>query len=459
MKNPRIAYFLGVGGAGMSALARYYLKEGVKVYGYDKTETALTETLIEEGVSITYDDSIHSIPKEIGVEIGELLLVITPAIPSNHPHLLELIKIGHTPIKRAEILGRITQSRPTLAIAGTHGKTTTTAILAHIMAGTSKGCNAFIGGIAASIKSNLYWSEHAEWTIVEADEFDRSFHALHPTHAVITSLDPDHLDIYGDENSFIKAFKIFSSQVKDIAIVHHEIFNHFKDLKNIETYGIKVGDKEITHFPSEIKRIDVGYEFTLNLSNGEEVVEKITTNMMGLHNLENTIAAAALAHKAGVSSNIIKERIATFEGIYRRFQIHIKTEKRVYIDDYAHHPTELKKTIQAVREHFPGRHLTVIFQPHLFSRTKDQEEGFCKELRKVDRLILLPIYAARENPMPGFNTQSLFEKISHPHANTSTINSIFDTLKAHPVDVLLSVGAGDIDLLVSDLKKWTSMDA
>ena len=459
MENPQIAYFIGVGGAGMSALARYLLKEGYKVYGYDRTETSLTRQLVKEGIAITYNDSADAMPPEINISPEELLLVITPAIPPTHPHLVELKKLGHCPIKRAELLGRITQSTPTLAIAGTHGKTTTTAILAHIMDGTTKGCKAFIGGISTSTATNLYWSENAEWTVVEADEFDRSFHALHPTHAAITSLDPDHLDIYGDEENFIDAFKIFSSQIKQTTIVHHEIVSHFRGLKGIETYGIETEGKNFTHSASNINRIIGGYEFTLNISNKAEEIEKVVSNMMGMHNLENTIAAAALAYKAGVPTNIIVDRISTFKGIYRRFQIHTNTETSVYIDDYAHHPTELKKTIEAVREHFPGRHLTVIFQPHLFSRTKDQEQGFCQELRKVDRLILLPIYAARENAIPGFNTQSLFEKISHPHAKTSTINSIFDILKAHPVDVLLSVGAGDIDLLVPDLKKWTSMDA
>ena len=454
-----VAYLIGVGGAGMSAIARYLLKNGYEVYGYDRVKTQLTIELEQEGVIINYEFSSSSIPKAVMIESGELLLITTPAIPSSHPHLTYLQNAGHKAIKRSEFLGQITENKPTLGIAGTHGKTTITAILAHILDGTENGCNAFIGGVSANTKSNLYWSRNAKWTVVEADEFDRSFHELSPTHAVITSLDPDHLDIYGNEESFIEAFEIFADKVKEKLIVHHEIAQKFLEKTNLETYGIEQKGIEFTHIASQIGLSSSGLKFDLNLNNGLSILKNIEVNMMGLHNLENVIAASALAYNAGVQMETIKSQLSSFSGIYRRFQIHTNTQTSVYIDDYAHHPTELKKTIEAVREHFPDRHLTVIFQPHLYSRTQDQQEGFRIELNKVDRLILLPIYAARENPIDGFNTQSLFEKISHPHAETSTKNSIFDNLKGHHVDVLLSVGAGDIDLLVPSLKKWTSMYA
>jgi UDP-N-acetylmuramate--alanine ligase len=454
-----VAYLIGVGGAGMSAIARYLLKNGYEVYGYDRVKTQLTIELEQEGVIINYEFSSSSIPKAVMIESGELLLITTPAIPSSHPHLTYLQNAGHKAIKRSEFLGQITENKPTLGIAGTHGKTTITAILAHILDGTENGCNAFIGGVSANTKSNLYWSRNAKWTVVEADEFDRSFHELSPTHAVITSLDPDHLDIYGNEESFIEAFEIFADKVKEKLIVHHEIAQKFLEKTNLETYGIEQQGIKFTHFASQIGLSSSGLKFDLNLNNGLSILKNIEVNMMGLHNLENVIAASALAYNAGVQMETIKSQLSSFSGIYRRFQIHTNTQTSVYIDDYAHHPTELKKTIEAVREHFPDRHLTVIFQPHLYSRTQDQQEGFRIELNKVDRLILLPIYAARENPIDGFNTQSLFEKISHPHAETSTKNSIFDNLKGHHVDVLLSVGAGDIDLLVPSLKKWTSMYA
>jgi UDP-N-acetylmuramate--alanine ligase len=452
---PSVAYLIGVGGAGMSAIARYLLKNGCEVYGYDRAKTSLTEKLEQEGVHVNYALSLTAIPEAVRIKSGKLLLIITPAISSSHPHLIHLKKAGHNAIKRSEFLGQITENKPTLAIAGTHGKTTITAILAHILAGTENGCNAFIGGISANTKSNFYWSSKAKWTVVEADEFDRSFHSLSPTHAVITSLDPDHLDIYGNEERFVEAFEIFADKVKEKLIVCHEIAQKFGDRTNLETYGIEQTGLQLTHSASQIDWSSSGLKFDLNLNHKESVLKNIAVNMMGLHNLENVIAASALAYNAGATLETIKTRLGSFSGIYRRFQIHTNTSTSVYIDDYAHHPTELKKTIEAVRTHFPGRHLTVIFQPHLYSRTQDQQEGFRVELNQADRLILLPIYAARENQIDGFNTQSLFEKISHPHAETSTKNSIFDNLKGHPVDVLLTVGAGDIDLLVPSLKKWS----
>ena len=453
--SKKVAYFIGIGGAGMSSIARYLNKTDWRVLGYDKTETPLTDQLKQEGIKINFDISESSIPEEI--KKVDLLLVTTPAVSSDHPHLVALKKIGHKEIKRAELLGQITKSKATLAISGTHGKTSTTALLAHIIDGTPQRCNAFIGGVSAEINSNLYYSPNAKWTIVEADEFDRSFHHIHPTHAVITSVDPDHLDVYGSEVKFIEAFKIFASQVKEKVVIHHSIGTTFKNLRNIETYGLE--DSSFTHYATDICQTSSGTSFGLSLGNGDLVIPQIQIGLMGKHNLENIVAAAALAYLSGVKKGVISSRINSFKGIYRRFQIHINSGNKVYIDDYAHHPTELKKTIEAVRIHFPGKHLTVIFQPHLYSRTLDQMEGFVHELRKTDRLILLPIYAARENPIPGFNTQSLFEKISHPHGKTSTKNSILDNLKAHPVEILLTVGAGDISLIVPKLKNWMTMKA
>ena len=453
--SKKVAYFIGIGGAGMSSIARYLNKTGWHVSGYDKTETPLTDQLKQEGININFNRCDSSIPEEI--KKVDLLLVTTPAISSDHPHLIALKKLGHKAIKRAELLGKITKSKATLGISGTHGKTSTTALLAHIIEGTPQRCNAFIGGVSVETDSNLYYSPNATWNIVEADEFDRSFHHLHPTHAAISSIDPDHLDVYGSESNFIKAFKIFASQVKEKVVIHSSIAGTFDHLQNIETYGLE--DCSLTHYATDLSQTSSGFSFTLSLGNGKLVIPQVRVNLMGKHNLENTVAAAALAYLAGTKKEIISSRINSFKGIYRRFQIHLNSEFKVFIDDYAHHPTELKKTIKAVRTHFPGKHLTVIFQPHLYSRTLDQMDGFVHELRKTDRLILLPIYAARENPIPGFNTQSLFEKISHPHGKTSTKNSILDNLKAHPVEILLTVGAGDISLIVPKLKKWMTMQA
>tara|TARA_B100000780_G_scaffold276279_1_gene244553 strand:+ start:4090 stop:5454 length:1365 start_codon:yes stop_codon:yes gene_type:complete len=453
--NKKAAYFIGIGGAGMSSIARYLNKKGWSVSGYDRTETALTDKLQEEGIKINFELNLSDFPEEIKKK--GLLLVTTPAINADHPQLVKLSKLGHTAIKRAELLGSITSSNASLAISGTHGKTSTTAILAHIMDGTPKRCNAFIGGISAETNSNLYYSPGAEWTVVEADEFDRSFHHIYPTHTAITSIDPDHLDIYGNASNFIEAFHTFASQVKKKVVVHHSIAETFKHLKGLQTYGLD--NTSLTHYATDISQTSTGTSFTLSLGDDQMRIADASVNIMGRHNLENIVAAASLAYLAGAEKDVIGSRIKSFQGIYRRFQIHVNTASKVFIDDYAHHPTELKKTFEATKTHFPGKHLTVIFQPHLYSRTKDQMEGFIHELRKADRLILLPIYAAREKPIPGFNSQSLFEKILHPHGKTSTKNSILDTLKEHPVDILLTVGAGDISLIVPKLKKWMTLKA
>ena len=452
--NYKAAYFIGIGGAGMSALARYLNKEGLSVRGYDKVKTMLTDFLQIEGMEINFEDEIHSIPKDV-IEANpeDLLLVYTPAIPEDHKQLTHLKSLGHRAVKRAELLGKITSNKKSLAIAGTHGKTSTTAILAHILDGSPKGCNAFLGGIAGANNSNLYQSPHAEWTVVEADEFDRSFHHLYPTHGLITSLDPDHLDIYGTPEKFNVGFRIFQSQITGKTLVASHIKSEFE---GVETYGFEHGCDYLAY---DIEHKTTGIFCSLSFNKGSTKIESINLPLFGEHNLENAVGASALAHIAGVSSDIIKNQLESFPGIYRRFQIHVNSPDKVYIDDYAHHPTEIAKTIEAVREHFPGRHLTTIFQPHLYSRTKDQLEGFCKELAKSDRVILLPIYPAREEPIEGVNTQLILNNISGTHAELSTINSIFENLKAYSVDVVLTLGAGDIDTIVPKMKEFTSMDA
>jgi UDP-N-acetylmuramate--alanine ligase len=458
--NCKAAYLIGIGGAGMSAIARYLHNSGVMVSGYDKTETTLTDILQKEGIEINFTDVNGAIPEGIlSLQAGELLLITTPAVPSNNNQLCKLISMGHTPIKRAELLGKITENGSSIAIAGTHGKTSTTAMLAHILDGTPEGCNAFLGGISACNNSNIYVSNQAKWTVVEADEFDRSFHYLHPTNGLITSLDPDHLDVYGDEKSFVEAFEVFASQICNKILISKNVSI---STPGAERYGL-VNEHEdssnLTHYASSIESHHNGIKCSLSLSNGEVKFENLRVPLYGEHNLENLVGAAALAHHAGTPANIIASRIESFSGIYRRFQIHTNRKDSVYIDDYAHHPTEIKKTIEAVKEHFPGRHLTVIFQPHLYSRTRDQLDGFSRELVECDRLILLPIYAARENPIIGVNTQLILDNISHPHAETSTINSIFENLKAYSVDVILTMGAGDIDTIVPSLIEYTSMEA
>ena len=452
--NFKAAYFLGVGGAGMSSIARYLKREGLVVKGYDKTATKLTRELEQEGIDVNLCDSVEQIPEDIlSLTTEELLIVITPAIPEDNIQLKYLKSLGHVPIKRAALLGEIIKCTKSIAISGTHGKTSTTAILAHILDGTDSGCNAFLGGISAANNSNLYLSPNAEWTVVEADEFDRSFHHLHPTLGLVTSIDPDHLDVYGSVESFEEGFKIFTSQISEKVLIASSVD---KEKIDGETYGTT---EECDHFAYNIEHLADGVKCSISINKGEEVIEDVRLLLFGLHNLENSVGASVLAYYAGVKSDTIKTQLESFPGIYRRFQIHVNTSKRVYIDDYAHHPTEISKTIEATREHFPGRHLTVIFQPHLYSRTQDQLSGFAQELNKADRVILLPIYPARELPIPGVNTQLILNNMSNPHAEMSTKNSIFENLKAYSMDVVLSLGAGDIDTLVPAIKEFTALDA
>lgn len=454
--NYKSAYFIGIGGAGMSALARFLHRNGTSVSGYDRVRSRLCEKLEEEGILITYDDSIDSIPESIiSAPSNEVLIVFTPAIPDTHPQLQHFKTGGYELIKRAKLLGEIAPAESTLAVAGTHGKTTASCILAHILSGTEAGCNAFLGGIAAAHKSNLYTSEKALWTVVEADEFDRSFHHLSPTHSIITSTDPDHLDVYGTEEKFIEAFDIYRSKVSSKTIAAAGVTN----LDGIsEFYGTSPSSDtpNLTHFATDIAPHPTGITCTISLGAGSMVIPNIDLPMYGAHNLENAVGAAALAYYSGATAAEIAHGLSTFPGVYRRFQIHTNTPDLVYIDDYAHHPTEIKKAIEGVRNHFPGRHLTVIFQPHLYSRTADQLEGFCEELSKSDSLILLPIYPARELPIEGVNTQLILNNISHPHAKMSTINSIFENLKVESLDVILTLGAGDIDTLVPALCEFTA---
>ena len=432
----------------MSALARFLNQQGCQVSGYDRVRSRLCEQLEDEGVRINYKDTLDSI---IDLDKNDTLVVYTPAIPKTHQQLSYFQEEGFELIKRAKLLGQITPSQGILAISGTHGKTTASCILAHILNGTSKGCNAFLGGIAVATNSNLYSSSSAEWTVIEADEFDRSFHHLAPTHSIVTSTDPDHLDVYQTEEKFLEAFEMFAGKVSGKTIAA----NGVKNLASVdEYYGI--GSGELEHFAFEIEHHSKGQKCKISLGGGQMILGNIDLPMFGGHNLENAVGAAALAFYAGANAEEITNGLNTFPGVYRRFQIHTNTPAITYIDDYAHHPTEIKKAIEGVRNHFPEKKLIVIFQPHLYSRTTDQLTGFCEELSQADELILLPIYPARELPIEGVNTQLILNNISHPSAKLSTKNSIFENLKVDSPCVILSLGAGDIDQLIPALCEFTA---
>lgn len=443
LSAPGRAFFLGIGGIGMSALARYLKAEGWHVAGYDRTATPLTNALVNEGIAVSHDPTPGAFPS--GWNAAEVLCVYTPAVPMDLALRMHLEASGILH-KRSALLGAITRNHPTLAVAGTHGKTTTTTLLAHLLADR---CNAFLGGLAAATGSNLHLTPEAAWTVVEADEFDRSFLHLHPTHAAVTSLDLDHLDIYGDAEQFIAGFQSFTGQIQRTLLLHHALTGRLHPPVPVTTYGIDAGALRATR----VERHGAQTRFTLVRPDGPEV-PNLVLPMPGLHNLENAVAACGLALQAGLEPTELRARLASFQGVHRRFQYHLRGPETVYIDDYAHHPEELRCALEAARSAHPGKPLTGIFQPHLFSRTRDHLDGFAQVLSTLDALVLMPIYPAREAPIPGVDSQSLFDKISGPVKELAPAERIFDCLKGMPRDVVLTLGAGDIDRLVNPLTQW-----
>ncbi len=458
MDSKRYAYFIGIGGIGMSALARFLQQEhGLSVSGFDRTPSSVTEALESEGIKVVFDDAKSALPPELReAPIDSILVIRTPAVPDHHPHQRAFEARGISILKRSELLGILTASQPTLAVAGTHGKTTTCAILAHMAEGCPGGCNAFLGGITLKKKSNLYTSPNAPWTIVEADEFDRSFHRLKPQHAVITSLDADHLETYGSAEAYHEAFFAFDRLVESPSIVHASV-----EWPNIHAprYGIADNRKDAESLTYAAIRPHLNEGMIIaDVKLDGEWFEAIRFPMPGMHNVENAIAALALAKQAGLTISTCLERLATFPGIERRFAYHIRSQEGTYIDDYAHHPAELQAAIDAARVHHPNQEITGIFQPHLYSRTAAHLKEFGRILAQLDRVFLLPIYAAREEPIPGIDSQTLFENIPSGAKHLIQSEQIFDNLKVHPPQVLMTLGAGDINRCVEPLVKWLLED-
>jgi UDP-N-acetylmuramate--alanine ligase len=447
-------YFLGIGGIGMSALGRWFLKKGLKVSGYDRTSTTLTDELVKEGMVIHFDDNVDSIPAEVRQQKEKTLVIFTPAIPKNHLEYNYLKDNGYTILKRSEILGVITKGYKTVAVAGTHGKTTTSSMVAHILKVALKDMVGFLGGITTNYNSNLVM--HGEinnntTVVVEADEFDRSFLRLFPEIAVVTSADADHLDIYGDHDSLIQSFKDFIKQINrgGSLIIHESIaellasdIEHVK--KNI--YSMTRGQ----FFASNITASGGFFEFDLQ---GFGKVEHIKLGVPGFHNIENAIAASIAASLCGVSTAILKKALESFTGVKRRFEYIIKTKRIVFVDDYAHHPTEIEAFLKSMKSLYQGRKLTVIFQPHLFTRTRDFAEGFSKSLSIADELFLMDIYPARELPIPGVDSDMLMKNITSPVKVRCNKSDLMEKLDAVDVDVIVTVGAGDIDTFVTPIKK------
>lgn len=431
------AYFIGIGGIGMSAIARYFKFKGLNVAGYDKTESELTDTLQKEGIDVHYVDNVDFIPKDI----ANTLVVYTPAIPHDLKELKYVMDNGYNVFKRSKVLGEITDGERCLAVSGTHGKTTTSTLTAHILDESGEGCSAFLGGISKNYDTNLLMS-HTPTVVVEADEFDRSFLQLHPEIAVITAMDADHLDIYGDLEHVHEAFKAFASQVSGTVIAKLGLDITSKDT-NAKILRYHYNDPKADFYARNPQPDKLGY-FSFDIVWPGGVIEGVKCGTPGWVNVENSVAAAAICLTYGLKPVAIKHAIGTFQGVKRRLDIHVNTEKISYIDDYAHHPKELSTAISSMRDIFPGRKLTAIFQPHLYTRTRDFADDFAAALSKVDKLILLDIYPAREEPIPGVTSEIIFDKVTAPEKVMLHKEELMGYLEKEPVDVLITFGAGNI---------------
>ncbi len=441
MKN---VYFIGIGGIGMSAIARYYKFKGLDVSGYDRTPSELTHKLEAEGIRVHYEDRPDLVPSDK----EETLVVYTPAIPQDLGELRKVMDEGYTVLKRSRTLGEITRGQRCLAVAGTHGKTTTSTLTAHILTQTGAGCSAFLGGISRNYGTNLLMSRN-ETVVVEADEFDRSFLQLFPEIAVITSVEADHLDIYGDYAHVVEAFRAFASQVSGTLIVKKGApVSQEHTRAKVLTYHYK--DTSADFYAADAHPDALGH-FHYNLHYPGGVIEDICVGALGWVNAENSIAAAAIALTYGVDPEGVKAAIGTFEGVKRRLEVHVNTPALSYIDDYAHHPSELTSAITSMRDIFPGRKLTAIFQPHLYTRTRDFAPEFAKALSAVDKLILLDIYPAREEPIPGVTSEMVFRDVTAPEKVLLKKEELMDYLADEPLDVLATFGAGNIDRFIEPI--------
>lgn len=435
----------------MSALAKYFHAKGYIVSGYDKTSTPLTKSLEQQGIKIHFTDDEKNIPNEIKNNSLESLIVITPAIPKESIELNFFLQNNFTLIKRAAILGEITKGANTIAVAGTHGKTTTSTLVAHLIKEGEVDCSAFLGGISSNFNSNLLIGKD-NCVVVEADEYDRSFLTLSPSTAIVTSVDPDHLDIYHEHKNLKESFELFTEKIlaNGDLIVKLNLDFTTRENNSVKKYTYSIGGKS-DFFASDIQLIDGLYLFTLNTPSAK--IENLELGMAGLHNLENAIAASAAALLNGISSENLKNGLKTFRGVKRRFEYIFRNQKLVYLDDYAHHPEELLKCIESVKTIFPNKKITGIFQPHLFSRTRDFMDDFAKSLSMLDKCILLDIYPAREIPIPGITSDLLLAKITSPVKEKMYLNNIVNELDFFDTEVLLTLGAGDIDTIVEPLKQ------
>jgi UDP-N-acetylmuramate--alanine ligase len=450
-------YFIGISGIGMSAIARYFHSKGIEVSGYDKTQTELAKELEQEGISIHYNEDVDAIPKDVD------LVVYTPAVPKDHAELVYYREHGYEVVKRSDVLQAISADSFNICVAGTHGKTTITTMIAHILRHGGYGCNAFLGGISVNYGTN-FWNSSNNVCVIEADEYDRSFLKLSPNIAIITAMDADHLDIYGDEKTMQDAFIAFGNKVREDGLLVSKF--GLKRIKEVEvkrkvTYSLQNDSADV--FAQNIKIEEGGYVYDVN---GKIALSNVELRIGGMHNVENSLVAMTVASELGIDVQKIKAAVADFKGVKRRFEYIIPPMKKqeggyiepVMIDDYAHHPEELKALLTSVRSLFPQRIVTVVFQPHLFTRTRDLAEGFAEVLSIADRVILLPVYPARELPIEGVTSEMILKKVNNGDKMMLTKDELLDWMKEHELnkefgEVIVMAGAGDIDALVQPVKK------
>jgi UDP-N-acetylmuramate--alanine ligase len=444
LNNIQRVYLVGIGGIGMSGLARYFHHLGCIVCGYDKTPTDLTDELRNEGIPIIFDDCSELISKSFrDNDDDHTLIIYTPAIPKDSEILNFFQNKGFKLYKRSQVLGLISKSKFTVAVAGTHGKTTTSCMVAHILKDSGRDCSAFLGGIASNYQTNVLFGDN-DIVVVEADEYDRSFLTLYPDTAIITSMDADHLDIYGDHTQLTESFQLFAGQIKDGGTLIH--YNGLP-LNGGLTYSITDNaDAMATNI-----RVENG-DFYFDFKNGETSIANIKLGIAGLHNIANAVAATEATLRLGVNADAVKSALESFKGVKRRFEYIVKNDQHIFIDDYAHHPEELRAAISSIKKLYPNKKLTAIFQPHLFTRTRDFADGFAETLDMVDELIMLDIYPARELPIEGVTSQMILGKMKLANKKLCGKQEAVELIKSEKPELILTVGAGDIDTLVQPIK-------
>lgn len=445
-------YFIGIGGIGMSALARYFVSKGVIVAGYDRTESSLTRELEKEGCSVSYLDDESAIPplfKNSGLK-DKILIVYTPAIPPESAILNFFRKEGYVINKRSEVLGAISRTTSTIAVAGTHGKTSVSTLTAHILTHSGRGCSAFLGGISKNYNSNLLLSD-SEYTVIEADEYDRSFHRLSPLYAVITSADADHLDIYGTYESMLEGYSGFCRKIRSGGklLLNEKVIGKITVPEGLQTFVYGFSESCDFRIVSPERS---GESYRFGIQAGQRTMKNLVYPFPGIMNIENACAASALCMMCGVDEDGIRNALATFAGVRRRFDVRVNRPDCVYIDDYAHHPEEIRAFISSVRDYFGDRRVTGIFQPHLYSRTRDHADGFAAILDTLDEVIILPIYPAREKPIEGVSSEMIVKRMKMKNSRVVEMKDVLSTLDFMKTDVLLTIGAGDIDRLAEPIE-------